>query len=397
MIDFTYSSDSDLDATAGIRIAIHPHARGEHSTNIDLSTATSSSSPRPWGTLVACKCRWVGPRFIPTPVGNTGSSGSTVRSTPVHPHARGEHMPATHRRAGAGGSSPRPWGTRPAGGGNRNRRRFIPTPVGNTASPDRSAATKSVHPHARGEHDLMPARCTGRAGSSPRPWGTRVTGLLRVRPERFIPTPVGNTWGRPCRGSSGAVHPHARGEHLPDPAVVEALDGSSPRPWGTLYRQRLLLEGRRFIPTPVGNTPGLVRMSSRSTVHPHARGEHNGLTISSTTFSGSSPRPWGTRVLAAFYGLCQRFIPTPVGNTPEQCKLGWDNAVHPHARGEHQQLGAAMNSHDGSSPRPWGTRLPRPDGEGRARFIPTPVGNTLSYMCRMLSWSVHPHARGEHG
>ena len=55
---------------------------------------------------------------------------------------------------------------------NPDKHRFIPTPVGNTCAEHKMAATLSVHPHARGEHDNEHARQALRIGSSPRPWGT---------------------------------------------------------------------------------------------------------------------------------------------------------------------------------------------------------------------------------
>ena len=51
-------------------------------------------------------------------------------------------------------------------------RRFIPTPVGNTAGLRMVIAAQAVHPHARGEHVETAKRAVRQFGSSPRPWGT---------------------------------------------------------------------------------------------------------------------------------------------------------------------------------------------------------------------------------
>ena len=213
--------------------------------------------------------------------------------------------------------------------------RFIPTPVGNTSHVRTSPRTSPVHPHARGEHSRSKLSLCSFSGSSPRPWGTL---LLRKGGKvigRFIPTPVGNT------------------------ITIEQ--------WWPIDR---------FIPTPVGNTSSQVFHDSILPVHPHARGEHKEPIPPKKAPAGSSPRPWGTQPDHRWGNRGHRFIPTPVGNTIEGGKQCLTTPVHPHARGEHTCLPAAMLSRGGSSPRPWGTRRDPffPDRPGR--FIPTPVGNT---------------------
>ena len=192
---------------------VHPHARGEHKRDNLARWALSGSSPRPWGTQQSVLCGSRCSRFIPTPVGNTSASWSDRPDRAVHPHARGEHG-GEHRGLGCHrGSSPRPWGTRGARFAVRAARRFIPTPVGNTRSPRCTRCCATVHPHARGEHLRTKARAGRFGGSSPRPWGTRASGHQRIGAARFIPTPVGNTTAVPSPSNSRTVHPHARGEH----------------------------------------------------------------------------------------------------------------------------------------------------------------------------------------
>jgi hypothetical protein len=216
-------------------------------------------------------------------------------SSTVHPHARGEH----------GRRSSGPTG----------RRRFIPTHVGNTAPGCGFDALRSVHPHARGEHCRSRSFSKSAAGSSPRTWGTLYEPAMLIDTRRFIPTHVGNTTpGGPIRGR-GTVHPHARGEHSKSKFAAPVDRGSSPRTWGTHPTPSIGPDSGRFIPTHVGNTSNDAQSSTRTTVHPHARGEH-----------------------------CNRLAESaPV-------------AVHPHARGEHAD--------------------PRAAHAGRDRFIPTHVGNT---------------------
>ena len=77
---------------------------------------------------------------------------------------------------------------------------------------------------------------------------------------------------------------------------------------------------------------------------------------------GSSPRLWGT--LSAFVAAAAgaRFIPTPVGNTVRFGPWALCQAVHPHACGEHSLIFAQDMLRHGSSPRLWGTRFHAPLG-----------------------------------
>ena len=192
------------------------------------------------------------------------------------PHLRGEHATTWCLWSWylSRGASPCPWGTR-----NRPEpvpvpTRFIPTPVGNTCAGMAMAAPRSVHPHARGEHQSNLRRKLGTRGSSPRPWGTPGGQRCLCEPCRFIPTPVGNTRPEPVGRRGVPVHPHARGEHLNAQLLRLLINGSSPRPWGTLLCFHAANRNRRFIPTPVGNTHSSLARSRDAAVHPHARGEH---------------------------------------------------------------------------------------------------------------------------
>ena len=155
--------------------------------------------------------------------------------------------------------------------------RFIPTRVGNTIPSCASILSAAVHPHASGEHS--PHLCASRhaIGSSPREWGTRHVCLADEIDQRFIPTRVGNTSQSSKKHPCNAVHPHASGEHL----ILAVFD--------TAFM--------RFIPTRVGNTVAVFERLRRSAVHPHASGEHRVVYSSAASFSGSSPREWGTPLL----------------------------------------------------------------------------------------------------
>ena len=314
---------------------VHPHARGEHIWLWYPLRRIYGSSPRPWGTPLVIIDESQRARFIPTPVGNTARSESAPTSYSVHPHARGEHGFRDGPAGVGGGSSPRPWGTPRENTPYIPQPRFIPTPVGNTHHPEVLRRHRPVHPHARGEHQSAWMKSSSLFGSSPRPWGTQRTSLTVMSSRRFIPTPVGNTAIRPVPHARRSVHPHARGEHKSYGESAEEELGSSPRPWGTPAGQDGARVRFRFIPTPVGNTSPPVRWMPPAAVHPHARGEHFLMISEHVSGLGSSPRPWGTRIQRAIFRQCHRFIPTPVGNTLDAYSKNSSGSVHPHARGEH--------------------------------------------------------------
>ena len=152
-------------------------------------------------------------------------------------------------------------------------------------------------------------------GSSPRLWGTPSPGCGATHRPRFIPTPVGNTLLHHLLQKFQPVHPHACGEHTPATMLRLMLDGSSPRLWGTPRGFTPQEHAFRFIPTPVGNTSLPRNNSPHFAVHPHACGEHKGILYFSPSYTGSSPRLWGTPSHPDAYLYGTRFIPTPVGNT----------------------------------------------------------------------------------
>ncbi len=233
-------------------------------------------------------------RFIPTPVGNTDTPPPPPPPASVHPHACGEHANTGYEPVLGLGSSPRLWGTRDRCPTSPVVERFIPTPVGNTTPMARLRGNMAVHPHACGEHSLVPKLISWASvhphacgehnnsvgpiimicGSSPRLWGTPVRLPSQPSAIRFIPTPVGNTISSPRTPPARAVHPHACGEHVSKKTKRSTIFGSSPRLWGTQHDRRRRGSGYRFIPTPVGNTRAVAASGERIPVHPHACGEH---------------------------------------------------------------------------------------------------------------------------
>ncbi len=79
---------------------------------------------------------------------------------------------------------------------------------------------------------------------------------------------------RSRRASCVSVHPHARGEYEVLNSAGSNGDGPPPRTWGILNNPLHMGGGTRSTPTHVGNT-GLFRfVSLLGSVHPHARGEY---------------------------------------------------------------------------------------------------------------------------
>ncbi len=193
-------------------------------------------------------------------------------------------------------------------------------------------------------------------GPPPRAWGTRHHRIGGLSSFRSTPTRVGNTI--PCPGPAGrtTVHPHARGEHMFRGVHIPTPHGPPPRAWGTQHTCSGIAGQSRSTPTRVGNTTVTSATSNPSTVHPHARGEHSSSVTYIRPNSGPPPRAWGTRLA-------------------------------PHRR----------SAPSGPPPRAWGTRLPRDDIGLDARSTPTRVGNTADHAAGHPRWAVHPHARGEHG
>ncbi len=71
----------------------------------------------------------------------------------------------------------------------------------------------SVHPHARGDHSARKASTLANSGSPPRAWGSPEAHFDAAIRVRFTPTRVGITRARRVACCHSSVHPHARGDH----------------------------------------------------------------------------------------------------------------------------------------------------------------------------------------
>jgi len=275
----------------------------------------------------------------------------------VHPHVCGEHYKSTSFSAISSGSSPRVWGTLSFQMPINYLRRFIPTCVGNMGPCVFLRPGCAVHPHVCGEHQTPREITFQRHGSSPRVWGTSTPYTQISASYRFIPTCVGNILVAFCWVTSLAVHPHVCGEHWEWTQDKYTAIGSSPRVWGTCLIAMRRTLGTRFIPTCVGNIALVISLFILTAVHPHVCGEHPFGTRQTGNVCGSSPRVWGTCNWASSRRGMSRFIPTCVGNIGLSFLSIGVCAVHPHVCGEHIFCIPLLSYSTGSSPRVWGTSL----------------------------------------
>ena len=172
--------------------------------------------------------------------------------------------------------------------------RFIPTCVGNAGTSSTCRGGHPVHPHVCGERIGMIVWHCLITGSSPRVWGTRTLPAIRLERARFIPTCVGNAREALSCRHEGPVHPHVCGERGKAEGRRRLYHGSSPRVWGTRFWPILCRFHPRFIPTCVGNAPLCLSFFLQATVHPHVCGERHIIPPYLDKNIGSSPRVWGT-------------------------------------------------------------------------------------------------------
>ncbi len=313
------------------------------------------------------------------------------------------------------GSSPRAWGRRFTTRWPPRPSRFIPTCVGQTAASCSGRARPSVHPHVRGADGAPCAPTQARLGSSPRAWGRLELTAGDNWPDRFIPTCVGQTVWHVHSSRSKTVHPHVRGADVIVFPSIAADCGSSPRAWGRQQPERGDFASRRFIPTCVGQTLMMSPCILPSPVHPHVRGADRAEVMQQVPHFGSSPRAWGRRPRSGpksllFIGSSPRawgrrrtvrpdtsparFIPTCVGQTLSYERFFMNASVHPHVRGADVKRVRTGPTSTGSSPRAWGRLRPHPSLPLLRRFIPTCVGQTSRSATAAGRCSVHPHVRG---
>ena len=212
---------------------------------------------------------------------------------PVHPHGRGDNNYNDHINASANGSPPRAWGQYHPHRGRRDCRRFTPTGVGTIRAGSLVKRFAAVHPHGRGDNYHNPHRLSIPNGSPPRAWGQSPDCCLPETFRRFTPTGVGTIVHQQCHNTRSSVHPHGRGDNDALAFEFDVAGGSPPRAWGQLPLSFPQSAAVRFTPTGVG-TMCRASFGHRCTpVHPHGRGDNLQRAAELMLTAGSPPRAWG--------------------------------------------------------------------------------------------------------
>ena len=212
------------------------------------------SPPRAWGQRLVMNGINRRHRFTPTRVGTTIPSSTGHQDFAVHPHARGDNMVIRLQAIAEIGSPPRAWGQLHQIVNELGISRFTPTRVGTTAARIALPAAAAVHPHARGDNGVFICSFKSEIGSPPRAWGQLGNNGTMQRCIRFTPTRVGTTTLDTNTSKPLAVHPHARGDNNILRGLTFFEFGSPPRAWGQRIWTYALSSTTRFTPTRVGTT-----------------------------------------------------------------------------------------------------------------------------------------------
>ena len=213
-------------------------------------------------------------RFIPTRAGKIISSYINTISSPVHPHSRGENCGPKLRPVLPLGSSPLARGKFSVEWSFEEEVRFIPTRAGKIRSYGAAHPHEAVHPHSRGENWYFTRSTSVYQGSSPLARGKCDWVLQKHNTVGFIPTRAGKIITVSMTKTTGAVHPHSRGENGNPAHADEALAGSSPLARGKFPAICFTFQLVGFIPTRAGKIDSSDKSTGASRVHPHSRGEN---------------------------------------------------------------------------------------------------------------------------
>ena len=252
-----------------------------------------------------------------------------------------------------------------------------------------------IHPHVRGDNELSRWKIKKCYDSPPRAWGQRFFLCLVQGGRRFTPTCVGTTPGLLWGRRQLPIHPHVRGDNnfIRDPEDWEV--DSPPRAWGQQDDVWNGIADYRFTPTCVGTTAPTSSGKPEQPIHPHVRGDNRGVSPDARGVPDSPPRAWGQPENTVIADYRSRFTPTCVGTTRVQMPCWVHPAIHPHVRGDNRNERRIRPIHLDSPPRAWGQRFRVQRHRVRHRFTPTCVGTTSAKRQNRPAWSIHPHVRGD--
>ena len=191
---------------------VHPRARGDGGTRASPSATTAGSPPRTRGRLDRVRRRGSGRRFTPAHAGTAPSPAKASPGWAVHPRARGDGAQSGGGGGASDGSPPRTRGRRAGRRDRAIRARFTPAHAGTATAWAGAAATRTVHPRARGDGAFNRDHPSEAPGSPPRTRGRQPSKHRHKGAPRFTPAHAGTA---PCVRLGGAgrtVHPRARGD-----------------------------------------------------------------------------------------------------------------------------------------------------------------------------------------
>ena len=251
----------------------HPRACGENMVRVARYADNLGSSPRVRGKRGPWAHVGVRGRLIPARAGKTKQSKTHYVGAWAHPRACGENPHAGDREREGAGSSPRVRGK-------HNDACYPPLPP-------------VAHPRACGENDELVDHDPGFFGSSPRVRGKPPARLLLPGLPRLIPARAGKTSHVPAVRVTRSAHPRACGENDILAGDTRAATGSSPRVRGKQRKDDRGRAGHGLIPARAGKTTIHSWRSLRVEAHPRACGENPSLEEGEDRSHGSSPRVRG--------------------------------------------------------------------------------------------------------
>ena len=173
--------------------AVHPHVRGDDIRQLHRYAEYGGSPPRAWGRRLLPRTSLEPSGSPPRAWGRRHLLSEPPREPRFTPTCVGTTLPMVFPSVGSIGSPPRAWGRHLRERVRPDACRFTPTCVGTTGVARAHRATSPVHPHVRGD-DVPAARGASRAiGSPPRAWGRLPLPLGPLTSSRFTPTCVGTT------------------------------------------------------------------------------------------------------------------------------------------------------------------------------------------------------------
>ena len=252
----------------------HPRACGENTGARIMDGDIVGSPPRMRGKLFLWIDNGKEARITPAHAGKTPLRGRGLRRRSDHPRACGENLYGVRASLSQCGSPPRMRGKRPRPVSAAESPRITPAHAGKTCAFMSMKSLYADHPRACGENAKGGQQLTPDSGSPPRMRGKPSLEECRIIEQRITPAHAGKTAGRCGRESSRTDHPRACGEN--DILLMTAfwLCGSPPRMRGKRLPLRFSSCAARITPAHAGKTKAFVLHPNGVSDHPRACGEN---------------------------------------------------------------------------------------------------------------------------